>query len=561
MEPSRPEAGGGAVRPKAPARSRWPAVAFALASALSMLSYAAFTDHIWEDFFITFRHSENLAEGRGLVFQPGERIHGFTSPLGVLLPALCHVVTGERSYREAIRAFRLLSVVAYVAAGLVLLGRLERESSGRGLSWWALAAFLALEVKAIAFSVNGMETAFLLLFLVGTLALVARDDVPRRWLPMGICWAGLMWSRPDGCVPIAAAAAADLLFGPGRFRSKVADLFKAGLVCTAAYLPWFAGAWAYYGSPVPHTILAKANLDQDLDPFVGPVGRFLATATRAFLPIYHNVGYGQGWHPWFWPWAAAMGVFGVSYWLVPIRDRWGRSCSLMFALMSLYLSFLSFSFPWYMPPATLLGLATIARGVPRLVAPLGRRFRPAWVLAAAPLLAVGAGMALIFVLTAIQMRVQANVVEMGNRAKLGRWLADRVGPGERVYLECVGYIGYFSGARMADWPGLVSPEVVEAAGRFGTDFYTTLGVLRPEWAVLRPWEAEQMARRVPGFSSDYELVRTFDVNPQVYSLVVPAPLRPVVFDANLPGIGYLTYDAKFLVFRRRDLGTLGEEVG
>ena len=60
---------------------------FAVAAALSPLGYALYTDHIWEDFFITFRHSENLARGDGLVYQPGERVHGFTSPLGVLLPA------------------------------------------------------------------------------------------------------------------------------------------------------------------------------------------------------------------------------------------------------------------------------------------------------------------------------------------------------------------------------------------------------------------------------------------------------------------------------------------
>jgi hypothetical protein len=63
---------------------------FAVVAVLVPLLYALYTGHIWEDYFITFRHSQNLCEGHGLVYRPGERVHGFTSPLGTLLPALCY---------------------------------------------------------------------------------------------------------------------------------------------------------------------------------------------------------------------------------------------------------------------------------------------------------------------------------------------------------------------------------------------------------------------------------------------------------------------------------------
>ncbi|HVJ81291.1 MAG TPA: hypothetical protein VNC50_09500, partial [Planctomycetia bacterium] len=66
-----------------------------LLAAATPLAYVLYTGQVWEDYFITFRHSRNLAEGNGLVFQPGERVHGFTSPLGVLLPAAFHFVAGN----------------------------------------------------------------------------------------------------------------------------------------------------------------------------------------------------------------------------------------------------------------------------------------------------------------------------------------------------------------------------------------------------------------------------------------------------------------------------------
>src|SRR5437868_3644445 len=92
-----------------PPQSRAGMATFILAAALVPLAYAWYTNHIWEDFFITFRHSQNLCEGHGLVYQPGERVHGFTSPLGTLVPAFCHTFTGQVSYLRALWLFRVLS--------------------------------------------------------------------------------------------------------------------------------------------------------------------------------------------------------------------------------------------------------------------------------------------------------------------------------------------------------------------------------------------------------------------------------------------------------------------
>ena len=74
------------------------------------LAFAAFTGHVWEDFYITYRASRNLAAGNGLVFQPGERVHSFTSPLGVLVPALLARLFGPEGDPQVIWAFRALSL-------------------------------------------------------------------------------------------------------------------------------------------------------------------------------------------------------------------------------------------------------------------------------------------------------------------------------------------------------------------------------------------------------------------------------------------------------------------
>ena len=80
----------------------------ALLPVSTALVYALYTHQIWEDYLITFRHTANLVQGRGLVYQPGEHVHGFTSVLNTLLPALPYWITG--SFDATIWCFRLCSL-------------------------------------------------------------------------------------------------------------------------------------------------------------------------------------------------------------------------------------------------------------------------------------------------------------------------------------------------------------------------------------------------------------------------------------------------------------------
>ena len=101
---------------KMEAPPRWFAswVVFGMAMIIA-LGFAVATDRVWEDFYITYKSSKNLVEGRGLVFHEGEKVHTFTSPLGVLLPAVCHLLTFGHSDKAALWLFRLFSSAAHFA--------------------------------------------------------------------------------------------------------------------------------------------------------------------------------------------------------------------------------------------------------------------------------------------------------------------------------------------------------------------------------------------------------------------------------------------------------------
>jgi hypothetical protein len=96
------------------------------------------------------------------------------------------------------------------------------------------------------------------------------------------------------------------------------------------------------------------------------------------------------------------------------------------------------------------------------------------------------------------LKQQQRIIESGHRKQIGLFLIDAMTAEDTVYLEPIGYIGYFSQRHILDFPGFVSPSVVEVR-RSGLDFYGAMAEIQPSFLVLRPWEAEK-GFRCPGGS-------------------------------------------------------------
>lgn len=528
------------------------------------LAWSLFTQHIWEDYWITFRASKNLATGHGLTFTPGERVHSFTSPLGTLLPALASVLVANKSDLAAMWIFRLLSIAAYAGAG-VLLWRVMRQVFPRFYPALFVLLLFGTDAKTIDFSTNGMETGFMMLFLAWTFHahFVAGE---RAGTQLGLAWAGLMWTRPDSFVYIAAIALGVLLFRPqdsfwrGR-RDLILLFLRAGCVTTALYLPWFLWAWWYYGSPVPHTVIAKglAMPKPTFDAVLFwlrefPVKMFQdgGNLGTTFMPAY---ALHTGWPAWAVQISRWLSFVVLLVWLLPFV-RWPcRVASFAFVLGQFYLHYFSnYHAPWYVPTVTLLAVVALAGLVESLMAlfrPCTRPLtgpgsaRPAAFATIAFSLALPLGALALTVCASWQMRLSQQICEWGHRRLIGEWLKANTSPTDRVFLECLGYIGYFSNRKMLDFPGLGSPEVVAVrranpmSGFYPEHFPLLIMQLEPEWVVLREYEAQQVrliARDL--LTKYYRLEKVFDVKDQV---------NAVKF---LPGRQYLLYDARFEIFRR-----------
>jgi len=470
-------------------------------------------------------------------------VHSFTSPLNVLLPAALSILTGNTSDELVLWLFRVVSS-ALLAGAAVLLFDSARKNSLSGLATAVLIGMFALDAKIVDFSINGQEVAFMMFFLALALhALTVRSD----WavLKLGLAGTGLMWTRPDGFVYLGAVAVGFILFNAGRpigqSRLGLLKMFLwAGALTTVIYLPWLLWAWHYYGSPVPHTLIAKA------------LARHLSTTPPhslclTFLPAWALI-FG-GWH-----WTAvlygkALACLCVFYWCLPFARSQARAVSFAFTLGHFYLTYVAYTpMPWYVPNCTILGIFVLAhiaqqaldfalalkdkneRNSRRLLACV--RIGAAAVLSAAFLL---------FLCVAWQLRVQQREIEEGTRKQIGLWLRQHAAsPADKVFLEPLGYIGFFSQLKMLDTPGLCAPEVVAAEKKLQTtSLARVIPEVQPDWLVLRPAEAYSVHQATPHLLTEaYSAVKVFDASDRVASY------------RWLPGRGYLLFDQKFIVFRR-----------
>ena len=495
--------------------------------------FALTTDNIWEDFFITYRCSLNLVHGDGLVYEAGRRLHVFTSPVGVLLPAGLSWLVQTDDPLRVMDLFRICSCLALAGAWALAARRLA------GPAVVALAGGLwLLDPKLAAYATNGMETGVLVFFVI--LWWRALLD-PRPGLA-GLALGGLMWTRPDGFVYAGAVAAGIWLFPGTERRLRWSEWLRIAVIGGMIYTPWFIWAWSYYGSPVPNTILAKGTHLNGLDslkllltyPYRYVFGH--CVAHDAFLPPYFFFG---GWPAslWWFGKALALGAAAVAAW--PRCARPARVAGLAFVLGGAYLTMVARA-PWYFPAWQVLAYIAVGGGAAAVLE--GLRARPVLrTLAAGGLVATVVAQGVLFVAVSTELREQQRLIEWGLRAPLGRDLA-RAAAGKRatVFLEPLGYIGYYSGLSMRDTPGLCAPEVIALRRAGQTGMAEIISTLQPDWAVMRAGDYLGFSVAARGeFERHYRLWAQYDVRDQVNAV------------GWFPGRDFALFDAYFTVWRRQ----------
>ena len=396
-----------------------------------------------------------------MVFNPGQRVEGYTSLLWVLV-----LGTAAKLGWHPVFVSKVLGVLLSLAVLAACYFISRRLATDRAPTYGLALLLTASNTYFIVNSTAGLETPlFSAILCWGLAAFLAAEQAPdervrRRWFEgASVLFALLALTRPDGLLTWFLL----WLYAAWRLRNRPLDLARFTLPLLLIYTPYFFWRWHYYGLPFPNTFYAKSGGTLSLL-------RKGAIQTCKFAAFQTGGGLGAA--------AACLSVL-----VFPSAE------------------------------ATVLGLAIVSRIIFELwsggVTPGEYRFLVPtlpliWILAERFMGRIGAfemrrrylvpGIAAALVAAQLGAfgyfrRRNVEPVRQGmERAHVavGKWLAAHSAPGAQVAVGDVGAIGYWSGRKILDLDGLVDTHISRLGGAFGEKPDSQYFLRQdPEFVILR----------------------------------------------------------------------------
>ncbi|WP_410562426.1 hypothetical protein [Amycolatopsis sp. cmx-4-61] len=243
----------------------WRGVVLALTLGLSLLHQLLFAT-VTEDALVTFRYAQNIADGNGPVFNPGERVEGYTNFLWLVLVALPRAAFGADIRATAV-FLGVLAALGCVLLSCFLANRIAAAAAPAGAeprpAIGVAAAVLTAGAGGLAtYGASGSEVPlFVLLVLAVGYSLAARRPVVA-----GVLVAFAVMTSPEGLVVAVLAGLWLAGAAAGEKHSWWAPVGYAlgALVFLIPRLAWRA---TFYQHFVPAPLAAKLG---------GPFGEHLA---------------------------------------------------------------------------------------------------------------------------------------------------------------------------------------------------------------------------------------------------------------------------------------------
>jgi len=452
---------------------------------------------LYDDALISFRYAHNLANGHGLVFNPGQRVEGYTNFLWVILLA-----GGMRLGVDVLWLAKAIGIVCGIGVLLLTLMVSDSLLPGAG-NWIVFPSFLLASTASLPrYALSGMETLMFSVWLCLALWLELGVGGLKGGIFAAAALALASLTRPEGVLFFVVFAVARIVERALRGQ-RLFVLFREGLLrlltFALIFAPYFAWRYGYYGYLLPNTFYAKAG-----GLSVAAVGRGLRYLRNELLILNLPM--------------LLCGLFGL---LLPKR----RGVLAMLFTVVVYLAyvvtiggddfnvfgprFLLVIFPWL----AIVGLA----GLIELAFQHLRAPQFFLMLSVVVLLVLECG------LSAFEMIPYRDAIELNHGWwATAEWLAARAAPESLVAVDAAGIIPFHTGLPTIDMLGLNDVHIAHlsvatlGSGHAGHEKFDPDYVLTQKPIYITSWLApggrplsaglEQVAGRL---REEYELVAVF----------------------------------------------------
>ncbi len=195
-----------------------------------------------DDAFITFIYAKNFVKGKGLVYNSGEYIEGFSSPLYTLLIAFLSFVP----FIDIPTASLVLSVISGILAIIILYNILKAYFPGRNFSIFLCLLVLISFSPFLVETMQGMETVFYIFLLT---AFIRNETWKRETKAYLILYPCIILTRPEGFFLLLGYLSYRCFFDRKNLHRMI--------FITGFFLLTVCARYLYYGDIFPNTFYAK----------------------------------------------------------------------------------------------------------------------------------------------------------------------------------------------------------------------------------------------------------------------------------------------------------------
>ena len=220
---------------------------FIAAMAVFVATAIIIWDYSIDDAFITYRYAENLADGRGLVFNPGDKpIEGYSNFLWLLILSLLYKI-GLPTPETA----KVLGLALMAGAGAIWYFAYEKSEE----KWlWLVGPLFLICPVTVFWGLSGLELGLHAALIAGCVILfLQRKRGTYVLLPL------LILSRPEGFIIVFTLLAVGGIWDYYGHRLDAKYLIRCAGITGVALLALTIFRLAIFGHPLPNTFYAKMH--------------------------------------------------------------------------------------------------------------------------------------------------------------------------------------------------------------------------------------------------------------------------------------------------------------